>query len=96
MATEIITKEDLVQFKGELLRELRDMLVSPAATQKKWIKTYEVREMLGVSAGTLQTMRINGTIAYTKIGGLIFYAYDDILKLMEGRKRPAKPQSRMF
>lgn len=87
MAVEILTREDLSLFKTELIRELRDMLTNPAAQSKKWLKSHEVREMLGVSPGTLQNMRINGTIIYTKIGGLIFYDYDDILKLMESTKK---------
>lgn len=49
-------------------------------------KVYRVREMLGISPGTLQNMRINGTIAYTKIKGIIFYDYNDILTLMDGTK----------
>lgn len=95
MAAEIITREDLYLFKSELIRELRELLTAPTAQPKKWLKSYEVREMLGVSPGTLQNMRINGTIAYTKIGGLIFYDYDDIMKLMEGTKKNVTKQSRI-
>ncbi|WP_295119307.1 helix-turn-helix domain-containing protein [uncultured Chitinophaga sp.] len=95
MAAEIITKEDLQVFKAELLQAIRDIIVSPATSQKKWVKSYEVRDMLGISPGTLQNMRVNGTIAYSKIGGLIFYDYDDILGLMEGRKK-GNPNPRMF
>lgn len=97
MAAEIITREDLSLFKTELLRELRELITtSPAPSPKKWIKSFEVRDMLGISPGTLQNMRINGTIAYTKIGGLIFYDYDDILKLMENAKKSGNKQPRMF
>lgn len=96
MAAEIITREDLLAFKTELVRELHDLMKTPAAQPRKWIKSYEVREMLGISPGTLQNMRINGTIAYTKIGGLIFYDYNDIIKLMEGAKKPGKSQQRLF
>jgi len=39
---------------------------------------------MGISRGTLQTLRTNGTIKATKIGGLMFYAADDISKLMQG------------
>lgn len=92
MSVQIVTTQDLQTFKAELLQALREFIVSPVNAPKKWVKSYEVREMLGISPGTLQTMRINGTIAYSKIGGLIFYDYDDILKLMEGRKKVAKPQ----
>ncbi|WP_423212698.1 helix-turn-helix domain-containing protein [Myroides odoratimimus] len=50
---------------------------------KQWIKSYEVRKLLGISPGTLQNMRLNGTIPFKKIGGLIFYRYEDIIKMME-------------
>ena len=42
--------------------------------------------MLGISHGTLQNLRIKNLIPYQRIGGLIFYKYDDIIKLLEGEK----------
>ncbi|MBS0032066.1 helix-turn-helix domain-containing protein [Chitinophaga sp. 22321] len=90
MAAEILTREDLAIFKTELFRELRELVHAPALQPKKWLKTYEVRDMLGISPGTLQNMRINGTLSFTKIGGLIFYDYDDILQLMEGTRKTVK------
>jgi hypothetical protein len=39
--------------------------------------------MLGVSLGTLQNLRVNGKFPFTKIGGINFYRYDGILKLLE-------------
>ncbi|MBV7530461.1 MULTISPECIES: helix-turn-helix domain-containing protein [unclassified Chitinophaga] len=90
MAAEILTREDLAIFKTELFRELRELVSAPALQPKKWLKTYEVRDMLGISPGTLQNMRINGTLSFTKIGGLIFYDYDDILQLMEGTRKTVK------
>lgn len=90
MAAEILTREDLAIFKTELFRELRELVNAPAIQPKKWLKTYEVRDMLGISPGTLQNMRINGTLSFTKIGGLIFYDYDDILQLMEGTRKTVK------
>lgn len=83
MAAQIITKEDLDQFKLELLSEFKKMLsVNSAPAPKKWLKSYEVRELLGISPGTLQNMRINGTLPYTKVGGLIFYDNEDIQKML--------------
>ena len=35
--------------------------------------------MLRISPGTLQNLRVNGTLAYTKIGGIIYYKYEDIV-----------------
>lgn len=91
MGTQIITLDDLRLFKAELFSELRELLKSQAPSQKRWLKTYEVKDMLGLSAGTLQTMRTNGSIKYTKIGGLVFYDYDDLMKMMEGQKTGLKP-----
>jgi hypothetical protein len=43
--------------------------------------------MLGISPGTLQNLRINGTLPYTKVGGVIYYAYEDLIRVMEEIKR---------
>jgi hypothetical protein len=40
---------------------------------KRWLKSNEVRKMLGISPGTLQTFRNTGKIPFTKVGGLIYY-----------------------
>jgi helix-turn-helix protein len=88
MAVELITKEDLQIFKQDVLTEIRLILKSKGANlqQKEWLKSYEVRKLLSISPGTLQNMRINGTIVFTKIGGLMFYKYEDIMKLMDDNK----------
>lgn len=84
MPTEIVTTDDLREFKIELLDELKKILKEHRGQPaKKWLKSYEVRELLGISPGTLQSMRSNGTIPYTKIGGVMFYDYEDILKMLE-------------
>lgn len=86
MKVEFITKEDLEIFKQEIITEIRRY--SPFNRKKdqeikQWIKSYEVRKLLGISPGTLQNMRLNGTIPFKRIGGLIFYKYEDILNMME-------------
>lgn len=91
MSVEILTKADLQQFKTDLLHELKELLKEAApAPPKKWLKSYQVREMLGISRGTLQTMSSNGTLVPTPVGGLMFYDYDDILKLMQGKKKSSR------
>lgn len=85
MAIQVLTKEDLQQFKVELLTELKQIFNSQAQSgkpMKQWLKSYEVREIMSISRSTLQTLRSNGTLKATKIGGLMFYAADDISKLM--------------
>lgn len=84
MAATIITTEDLYEFKLELLDGIKKLINNQSGQPpKKWLKSNEVRELLGISPGTLQNLRINGTIPYTKIGGVIYYDYEDIAKLLE-------------
>ncbi len=84
MPTEIVTTDDLREFKIELLREIKQILaVHRGQLSKKWIKSKEVRKLLEISPGTLQNLRINGTLPFTKIGGVIYYDCEDINKMME-------------
>lgn len=88
MPSEIITTDHLREFKIELLTEFRKMLNEQRGQPaKKWLKSSEVKKMLGISPGTLQNMRINGTIPFTKMGGILFYDSNDILKILETNKQ---------
>ncbi|HKG05229.1 MAG TPA: helix-turn-helix domain-containing protein [Pedobacter sp.] len=88
MATiDLITKDDLQNFKSELLTELKLILESRSASSQKWLKSAEVRKMLNISPGTLQNLRINGTIKYTKVGSIIYYSQGDIQSLLENGLR---------
>ncbi|QTE36378.1 helix-turn-helix domain-containing protein [Mucilaginibacter gossypii] len=84
MATEIITKEDLNEFRELLLEDIKQLLGSTNATpQGKWLKSYQVRNLLKISAGTLQNLRVNGTIPYTQIGSIIYYKSEDINRVLQ-------------
>lgn len=84
MAATIITTEDLREFKMELLDGIKELLNNQTGhISKRWLKSPEVRELLGISPGTLQNLRINGTLPYTKVGGVLYYDYEEILKVME-------------
>jgi len=83
MATEIITLDDLRDFKMELLDQIKDLLINlNPGTSKKYLKSSELMKLLKISPGTLQNLRINGTLPYTKIGGIIFYDAEKIQKVM--------------
>jgi Helix-turn-helix domain len=87
MTINILTIEDLERFKKELLEEIKILIANSTPTKKQWLKSPDVREMLGISPGTLQTLRINRTLAYTKIGGTIYYEYADVVNALEKNKR---------
>ncbi|WP_127025096.1 helix-turn-helix domain-containing protein [Flagellimonas beolgyonensis] len=87
MAATIITTEDLMEFKVELLEDIKALLQDRNGHQgKKWLKSNEVRELLGISPGTLQNLRINGTLPFTKIGGVLYYEYHEIMEVLERNK----------
>lgn len=87
MSAEIITTDDLRVFKTELIDEIKKIIDNHAGIQptKKWLKSKEVLKMLNISAGTLQTMRVNGTLPFAKIGGVIYYDNGEIHKRLRSQ-----------
>ncbi|SDR68504.1 Helix-turn-helix domain-containing protein [Gillisia sp. Hel1_33_143] len=83
MPTSIITTDDLRDFKIELLQDIRKLLTKQTSGNlKRYLKSSEVMELLQLSPGTLQNLRINGTLPYSKVGGIIYYDSEEIHKLM--------------
>lgn len=83
MSVNIITKEDLQEFKIELLQDIRDLFHIQTTEQKLWLRSAEVKELLKISSGTLQTLRANGTLSNTRVRGTLYYNYRDIEKLFK-------------
>lgn len=75
-------------FSGiELLAEIRKLIEKHAGNPgKRWLKTEEVKKLLGASTGTLTTLRINGTLPYSRIGGILYYDSQDIENMLLSRK----------
>lgn len=86
MATNIITVEDLQIFKNELIKELTAIYRNNNSQEQKWLKSADIRKMLGLSAGTLQTLRINGSLPFTKLNGTLYYSYDDVMEVLNKNK----------
>lgn len=85
MVIEFITKDEFSSFKEELIQELKSIFAEKTSG-KKWLKSSEVRKMLSISAGTLQTLRSNGTLPYTKIGGTMYYELKDVESILTNNK----------
>ena len=86
MKIDIVTKEDLMILKEELIYEINKLVEAKTVMQNKWLKSREVRKILNCSPGTLQNLRIKSILPYTKIGGAIYYLYDDIENLLKKNK----------
>lgn len=80
---QLVTQADLEAFKIGLLVAIRQILAeNKGLGVTKWLKSYQVKKLLGISIGTLQNLRNNGTLPYSKIGGTIYYSSDEIDKLL--------------
>lgn len=87
MPTSIITTDDLREFKLELLEDIKKLLSKKTSgTLKRYLKSAEVMDLLQISPGTLQNLRINGTLPYSKVGGIIYYDAEEIQKIMNDNR----------
>lgn len=79
---QLITKKDLLDFSNALLTEIKQLQSAPEQTSKV-LRSTEVRKLLKISPGTLQNLRINGTLKYSRVGGILYYKYDDLQNLID-------------
>ena len=85
--SQLVTVKDLEDFRTKLLMDIKMMLEGHLnKTTKRWLKSLEVRKILGISPGTLQTLRNNGKIPFTKIGGLTYYNAAEIDRILSTPK----------
>lgn len=85
---QLLTVGDLEIFKNNLIQELKNLLgETTSAPTKKWLKSSEVKKLLGISTGTLQNLRMNGSLSFSKVGGIIFYDYNEISKLLKDNEQ---------
>ncbi len=83
----IITSDDLREFKMELLDDIKNLLAKQGTGKlKKYLKSSEVMDLLQVSPGTLQNLRVNGTLPYTKVGGIIYYDAEELQNVMNANR----------
>jgi len=71
---QLVTVGDLEDFKTDLLLAIKHLL------------TYEVKKLLGISEGTLQSLRNNGTLPFSKVGNIIYYSQEDIDNMIADRQ----------
>lgn len=84
----LVTLADLEKFRTTLIMDIKLLLEGNLGKPaKRWLKSYEVRKLLNISGGTLQTLRNNGKLPYTRIGGLIYYDVAEIDQILTQHKR---------
>ena len=92
----IIQKEAFEEMAAKFSRfaERVDALLAKQGGKSlnRWMDNQEVCQQLNISPRTLQTLRDNGTLAYSQIGHKIFYKPEDvqrIVRLVEDRRKDA-------
>jgi len=85
MNLDLVTQNELSNFKHEIKKELQ-LLLNKTSKQTHWLKSSDVRALLNISNGTLETLRSTGAIPHTKLGGTYFYSRVDIEKTLENNK----------
>jgi hypothetical protein len=87
---QLLTLDDLHDFKRQMLFEIKNLLKEHVGEpSKKYLKSKDVRKLLNISPGTLQNLRVNGTLPFKRIGGVIYHDSEDIQRMLD-TKRPAR------
>ncbi len=97
MEITIITKEELVEFKNDFLKEIEKLLMNNkekisrlqngrSPIEKRWMKSNEARKLLNISPGTFHKLKTNGIVPYSRIGKVCLYDYEEIVKLIQSNK----------
>jgi hypothetical protein len=67
---------------------MQELLKSPSlggvgdASLSDWLDSQEVMQALHISPRTLQTLRSNGILPFSRIGNKIYYRRQDIIKIL--------------
>ncbi|MBK8850429.1 MAG: helix-turn-helix domain-containing protein [Saprospiraceae bacterium] len=91
MPANILTTDDLREFKLELLQEIKKLIsssnLSPNPEAKRFLKSSEVQELLNLSPTSLQNLRNARELPFSKVNGTFFYDWNDIIELIAQNKR---------
>jgi len=84
---DLVTKEDLVAVKSEIIDALQKLLgIHEEKPKKEFLKGSEVKTMFGISENTLVKWRCILGLPYSRIGGQLYYSISDIRKFIDERK----------
>ncbi len=88
------TYEELLTGFNSFVAQMRAMADRGTDTKLgEWLDNQDVCQMLNISPRTLQTLRDNGTLAFSQINRKVYYKPEDverILYVVAGRDKDAK------
>ena len=78
------TVAELYDLEERLYNRILSLLES--SKPKVWVRTSELKKILGITDSTAQYLRNTGALPCSKIRGTYYYKYDDVLALLERNK----------
>ena len=87
---------EIISFEKRTFEEIAtklDRFVHGGKETSEWMDNHEVCRRLRISPRTLQTLRDNGTLAFTKIGNRTYYRPDDVERVVgnvEDKRKEAR------
>ena len=88
------TYEELLTSFNSFVTKMKEMAsISNDKRLGEWLDNQDVCQMLNISPRTLQTLRDNGTLAYSQINHKVYYKPEDverILHVVAGRDKDSK------
>ena len=91
----VITETNWAKLRDEILSlaECCHKAFGEKSKHTDWLHNGDVCRLLNISKRTLQTLRDNGTLAYTKIGNRTYYLPEDVERIVtkvEDRRKDAR------
>lgn len=95
MKIAILSETEIEEFRKQLLQDLISLFSREKEDDNRWIKTAEVKKILGCSINTIHNYKNAGILSYNKIGGTIYYDKERVYELLNNnnyghRKRTNK------
>jgi hypothetical protein len=78
MTIEFLTREDYLKLDGKLCKIIELLSVKNPLEEKEWLKSGEVKSILGCSDATLKNYRDACKLPYSKIGGTYYYLRTEV------------------
>jgi hypothetical protein len=90
-------RDQLSQFKSELLQDLEDRLAQhPSLDPDQFIDNAQFMQLLRIAPRTAQKIRSSNLIPYAQIGRKVYYKMTDVVSLIESHYRRAYSDLKNF
>ena len=93
MITELITKEDLLALRSEIVQEVKEtirqelgLLANVGTGDDEYLTTKEAARFLLISERQMRNYKASKVVPYSKIGGRLLFRKADLLAFVETHK----------